>query len=98
MSSGGVSEGGSSSSMSSMSQSQIGQRSWEMANNMESVNSADEIYQYDRKQQQDILQAKPWEKEWVELSDTALAEYGIYCRLHVNNGNLFLLVLQEDTQ
>lgn len=50
---------------SKMNQSQIAQRMWEMANNMEYYNAADEIYQYDRKQQQDILQAKPWEKEYV---------------------------------
>lgn len=54
---------GEGSSSSNMSQSYIAQRTWEMANNMEAVNSADEIYQYDSKQQQDILQAKPWEKE-----------------------------------
>ena len=57
------STGEGSSSSSSMSQTQIAQRTWEMANNMEVVNSADEIYQYDGKQQQDILQVKPWDKE-----------------------------------
>ena len=34
-----------------------------MANNVETVSSVDEIYRYDRKQQQDMLVAKPWEKE-----------------------------------
>jgi COP9 signalosome complex subunit 5 len=34
-----------------------------MANNIETISSVDEIYRYDRKQQQDILAAKPWEKE-----------------------------------
>lgn len=47
----------------SQSQSQIAQKTWEMSNNVEVVSSVDEIYRYDKKQQQDILAAKPWEKE-----------------------------------
>ena len=39
------------------------QKTWEMSNNMEQVSATDEIYRYDKKQQQDILTAKPWEKE-----------------------------------
>merc|ERR1712212_582849 len=61
---------------SNMSQSQVTQRMWEMANNMEYYNAADEIYQYDRKQQQDILQAKPWEKDphfFKQIKISALA-------------------------
>jgi COP9 signalosome complex subunit 5 len=41
----------------------IAQKTWEMANNIETISIIDEIYRYDRKQQQDILAAKPWEKE-----------------------------------
>lgn len=48
---------------SSNSQSGIAQKSWEMANNIETISSVDEIYRYDKKQQQDILTAKPWDKE-----------------------------------
>lgn len=44
-------------------QAQIAQKNWEMANNVEVVSSVDEIYRYDKKQQQDILAAKPWDKE-----------------------------------
>lgn len=40
---------------------------WLMANNVETVSSIDEIYRYDRKQQQDMLAAKPWEKEYVKF-------------------------------
>lgn len=47
------------------SQAAIAQKTWEMANNIETISSVDEIYRYDRKQQQDILTAKPWDKEWV---------------------------------
>ncbi|KAF6206751.1 hypothetical protein GE061_017987 [Apolygus lucorum] len=41
----------------------IAQLTWEMSNEVETVNGVDEIYRYDKKQQQDILNAKPWEKE-----------------------------------
>ena len=40
-------------------------KTWEMSNSIETVNSVDEIFKYDRQQQQEILQAKPWQKEWV---------------------------------
>jgi len=41
----------------------MAQKTWEMSNSMEVVGSVDEIYRYDKQQQQDILSAKPWEKE-----------------------------------
>lgn len=44
-------------------QTTIAQKTWEMANNVETISTVDEMYRYDRKQQQDILAAKPWEKE-----------------------------------
>ena len=44
-------------------QSSIAQKTWEMSNNVETISTIDEIYRYDRKEQQDILTAKPWEKE-----------------------------------
>lgn len=50
-------------STSTDSQSSIAQKTWVMSNNIENVSSVDEIYRYDKKQQQDILAAKPWEKE-----------------------------------
>jgi COP9 signalosome complex subunit 5 len=33
----------------------MAQNSWEMANNVETIESIDQIYKYNRKQQQDIL-------------------------------------------
>ncbi|KAE8743242.1 hypothetical protein FOCC_FOCC011177 [Frankliniella occidentalis] len=57
-------------------QSQIAFKTWELANNIETISSTDEIYRYDRKQQQDILAAKPWEKDphfFKEMKISALA-------------------------
>lgn len=48
---------------SSDSQRTIGQKTWELQNKIETINSVDEIYRYDKQQQQDILKAKPWDKE-----------------------------------
>lgn len=48
---------------SSDSQNAVAQKTWELANKVESISSIDEIYRYDKKQQQDILAAKPWDKE-----------------------------------
>ncbi len=39
------------------------QKTWEMSNNVENLGALDEIYRYDKKLHQDILTAKPWEKE-----------------------------------
>lgn len=41
----------------------VAQKTWELSNNVEIVSSVDEIYRYDKQQQQDILAAKPWDKE-----------------------------------
>lgn len=38
----------------------MAKKTWELANKVE---TADDIYRYDKKEQQDILQAKPWDKE-----------------------------------
>lgn len=48
-------------------QNNIAQKTWEMSNNIEMISTVDEIYRYDRKEQQDILAAKPWEKEYIFL-------------------------------
>ncbi|KAF9416429.1 hypothetical protein HW555_006190 [Spodoptera exigua] len=63
-------------STSADSQSSIAQKTWVMSNNIETVSSVDEIYRYDKKQQQDILAAKPWEKDphfFKDIKISALA-------------------------
>ncbi|XP_043686072.1 COP9 signalosome complex subunit 5-like isoform X1 [Vespula pensylvanica] len=54
----------------------IAQKTWEMSNNVETISTVDEIYRYDKKEQQDILAAKPWEKDphfFKDIKISALA-------------------------
>jgi len=58
------------------SQNSIAQANWEMSNNILEVNASEEIYKYDRVQQQSMLSAKPWEKDphfFKEIKISALA-------------------------
>ena len=58
---------------SSSSQSKIAQKTFEMANN---ITEAEEIYKYDRNVQQNMLTAKPWEKDphfFKDIKVSALA-------------------------
>jgi COP9 signalosome complex subunit 5 len=43
----------------------MAQKTWELENNIESVPSVDNIFRYNGQQQQEILSAKPWSKEYV---------------------------------
>ncbi|KAG5324037.1 CSN5 protein, partial [Pseudoatta argentina] len=57
-------------------QNNIAQKTWELSNCIETISTMDEIYRYDRKEQQDILTAKPWEKDphfFKDIKISALA-------------------------
>ena len=41
----------------------IAQKTWELSNNILEIAPGEEIYKYDRQQQQQMLAAKPWEKD-----------------------------------
>ncbi|XP_059175731.1 COP9 signalosome complex subunit 5-like [Physella acuta] len=75
--------------------SKVAKKSWELSNNVESVSSVDDIYRYDSKQQQDILTAKPWEKDphyfkHIKISALALLKMVMHAR---SGGNLEVMGL-----
>ncbi|KAI4460936.1 hypothetical protein AMK59_3341 [Oryctes borbonicus] len=79
----------------SQSQSAIALKTWEMANKIETINTIDEIYRYDKQQQQDILTAKPWEKDPhffkdIKISALALLKMVMHAR---SGGNLEVMGL-----
>ena len=64
----------------------MAQKTWEMSNNVETISSMDDIYRYDKKQQQDMLTTKPWEKEYVpSFIAITVSCYFQYQRLAVAN-------------
>ncbi|XP_013378701.1 COP9 signalosome complex subunit 5 [Lingula anatina] len=81
--------------MASRSQSNTAMKTWELSNNVESVASVDDIYRYDKRQQQDILAAKPWEKDphyfkSIKISALALLKMVMHAR---SGGNLEVMGL-----
>jgi len=60
-------------------------KTWELTNDINTVPAIDEIYSYNKKQQQDILTAKPWEKDVhffkdVKVSALALLKMVMHAR------------------
>lgn len=77
------------------SQTKTAQKTWEMANNIMEVSAGDEIYKYDRQQQQSLLTAKPWEKDPhffkdIKISALALLKMVMHAR---SGGNLEIMGL-----
>ena len=70
--------------------SKMAMKTWELTNDINVIPSVDEIYSYNKKQQQDILTAKPWEKDVhffkdVKVSALALLKMVMHAR---SGGNL----------
>lgn len=63
----------------------MAQQTWEMQNSVETISTMDEVYRYDKKQHQDILTAKPWEKDphyfkHIRISALALLKMVMHAR------------------
>ena len=61
--SGASGSGASGSGLASGSQAEIARKTWELSNNVMEICAGEEIYKYDKNQQQSIQAAKPWEKD-----------------------------------
>ncbi len=81
--------------MASSSQSSIARRNWEFENGVAELASSEDIYKYDRAQQQSMLAAKPWEKDPhffrdIKVSALALLKMVMHAR---SGGNLEVMGL-----
>jgi COP9 signalosome complex subunit 5 len=81
--------------MASSSQAKTARKTWDMSNNIMEVSTSEEIYKYDRNQQQSMLAAKPWEKDPhffkdIKISALALLKMVMHAR---SGGNLEVMGL-----
>ncbi|XP_076364882.1 COP9 signalosome subunit 5 [Tachypleus tridentatus] len=81
--------------------SSVAQKTWEITNNVETIQNIDEIYKYNKKQQQDILTAKPWEKDPhyfkdIKISALALLKMVMHARSGSNLEVMGLLLGKVD--
>ena len=77
------------------SQSHIAQRTWEVSNFIQDINSMDELYKFDEAAHRNVLSEKPWEKDPhyfkdVRVSALALLKMVIHAR---SGGNLEIMGL-----
>jgi len=81
--------------MSTSSQAEIAKKTWELSNNIMEIQPGEEIYRYDKNQQQSIQAAKPWEKDPhffkdVKVSALALLKMVMHAR---SGGNIEVMGL-----
>ncbi|XP_050438968.1 COP9 signalosome complex subunit 5-like [Adelges cooleyi] len=71
------------------SQATIAKKTWELENNIKTVNTVDEIYKYDKQQQQDILRTKPWEKDPCYFKDIKISALALLKMvMHARSGGI----------
>jgi COP9 signalosome complex subunit 5 len=82
---------------------EVAQKTWELANQIQEVNSIEEIYKYDEEGHRNLLNEKPWEKsvdyfKSVKVSALALLKMVIHARSGGNIEVMGLLLGKVDGQ
>lgn len=71
--------------------SAVARANFELANNITPVASVDAVFRYDHEKQQELLSAKPWEKEYVSWLQYPLPLHIPHVRLCMLHGQPPLL-------
>lgn len=84
-------------------QAQIAQKTWEISNFVQEINSMDELYKYDEEAHRNLLTEKPWEKDPhyfkdIKISALALLKMVIHARSGGNIEIMGLLLGKVDGQ
>ena len=84
-------------------QAQIAQKTWEISNFVQEINSMDELYRYDEDAHRNLLTEKPWEKDPhyfkdIKISALALLKMVIHARSGGNIEIMGLLLGKVDGQ